>query len=76
MDNRKHISRYWIEWVVADGNHRPELVIETDLETRIDMPGFDADKLNDLVAAAIEEMNQSGYERVRVVPVGARPSIS
>jgi len=41
MSLHPNITHAWIEWVIEDGEHKTELVIETNLETRPDASGFD-----------------------------------
>ena len=72
MNRHYSITRSWVEWVY-DGEHlRPELVIETTLETRMDSDGFDQAAFDQLTESVIHELAASGAERVRVIPIGVR----
>ena len=68
MSLHPNITHAWIEWVIEDGEHKTELVIETNLETRPDASGFDEASFNSMVEAAVASFANSGHERVRVIP--------
>jgi hypothetical protein len=72
MADSRGITRTWTEWVMEDGALKAELVIETNLETRIDAKAFDETAFTRMVDFAVRANATGHFERVRVVPVGSR----
>lgn len=74
MASIPHVLRSWHEWRIERGDYKGVLMVETDLETSPDRPGFDKHALNELMNALIGEMENHplSYDSVTVSQRGAR----
>lgn len=69
-DNDRTALKSWHEWELRDGERRIILCVETNLELRPGFHGFDAEKLDALIADAVDMMRTSAspIDAIRVVP--------
>lgn len=70
LPNNPHILRSWHEWEIDGRERRLILVVETDIEMRPEMDGFDARLIDEVREAAIGEMRDSpnAIHLIRIVP--------
>lgn len=66
----RHVLRCWHEWQFDGSQRRIILCVETDLELRPGCEGFDARRLDELVAEATTMMRVSAspIDSIRIVP--------
>ena len=69
-DNDRCVLQSWHEWEVEDGERRIILCVETGLELRPGYAGFDAAKLEALIADSTDMMRTSAspIDALRIVP--------
>jgi hypothetical protein len=69
-DNHRCVLQSWHEWEVEDGERRIILCVETGLELRPGYAGFDAARLETLIADATDMMriSASPIDALRIVP--------
>ena len=69
-DNDRSALRSWHEWLIDGADRRIILCVETALELRPGFPGFDAARLEALIADATDMMRTSAspIDAIRIVP--------
>jgi hypothetical protein len=69
-DNDRSSLRSWHEWQIDGSERRIFLCVATDLEMRPGFPGFDAGRLDALIADATDMMRTSAspIDAIRIVP--------
>jgi hypothetical protein len=72
MISLRGVTRTWMEWVFEHGAARAELVVETDLQTQPGLDGFDEAAFNELIDRVTTANVWGHYDRIRIIPTGAR----
>ncbi|MGA9599758.1 MAG: hypothetical protein WBS22_05800 [Methylocystis sp.] len=72
MISLQGVTRTWMEWVFEHGTATAELVVETDLQIQPGLAGFDEAAFNELIDRVATANAWGHYDRIRIIPTGAR----